>query len=80
MSARASIPVSIVLHAAVIGATASATVTIGGLASVFNVTTGGGITGIPTLSEWGMALLSSMLLLLGFKNRRTWFRKEVEKG
>ena len=58
----------------------SATLTIGGVSGVFSVTSGAQVVGVPTLSEWGMAMLSSLLLLFGFKNRRTWFRKEGEKG
>lgn len=57
----------------------SATVTIGGVTGVFSVTSGAVVTTIPTLSEWSMVLLSSILLLLGFKNRRTWFAKQRQE-
>lgn len=43
----------------------SATLTIGGVSGVFNVTTTG--TAIPTLSEWAMLLLAGLLGLVGFK-------------
>lgn len=50
------------------------------MTGVFNVTSGVRVASVPTLSEWGMVMLSSLLLLFGFKNRRTWFRKDSEKG
>lgn len=73
--------VTVRVHASNVGSTlVSATLTIGGVTGVFNVTSGVRVASVPTLSEWGMVMLSSLLLLFGFKNRRTWFRKDGEKG
>jgi hypothetical protein len=46
----------------------TATLTIGGVSAVFNVTTQplpATVTGIPTLSEWGMMILAGLLLMMG---------------
>jgi hypothetical protein len=42
----------------------SATLTIGGVNGVFNVTTAGA-TAVPTLSEWAMLLLAGLLFVIG---------------
>ena len=49
-------------------ATATVRITVTGTGG--GIGTGGGVTGIPTLGEWGFILLSGLLLGFGMRARR----------